>query len=1027
MENVISRISVDVATDNNFAFIKAVQGDNSTRYAYITLLDNSQPYSLSGSETVVLRGTKPDTHTIFNYCRITDSKEIEVELTTQLLAVAGEGNYEISLYGDEGSGEVLTSFPFIIYVYGSTDVEPIVSSDEFTALTNLMNNKSELAEAINKAENARDIAVEASEYSQSQAELSSDYAKISTSKAVLSTEKAAKAEASADKAKQSEVSSANSAESSSNFADISKSYAIGNTGKRTDENIDNAKYYKEEAERMVANVTNAWIPKGTITFSELPSSPTAGWIYNISDSFVSTDNFADGGGISYPAGTNVYCSEDGIWNCQVVTLTTNNSEIDTIKGLIGNSNISNVGLNITDAISNLSKNLSTENDSIVANKIQILKKNGVSDENAIKIEDASAVDNAVLVTIDWEGNASFEGDVVSTDVNGVKHNLNNKQEKLIAGDNISFSNSKTGELIINASGNTNICLEKTNPSGTGSLSLNRDKISTIGLNSVAVGYNCQATGAYSFAEGYYSNAHGDYSHAECMSTSSNKYSHSEGSDTVSSGEGSHSEGRRTTASGEYSHSEGYYTEATGNNAHSEGYYTTASGVNSHTENNGTKATGNNAHSEGYYTTASGESSHSEGKYTLASSSSCHAEGENTKATNHSSHAEGYYTVANGCRSHTEGLWTIATSDESHVIGRYNAEDVNSEFAEIVGNGYSYYDKDKRETITVRQNARTLDWNGNAWFSGDVIGRDNDKHEHILSRKQNKLTPGKNITIREDSSTGEIVIDAVIPDYDANGGSGGANGNYLAKENPVGTGSFAMNITEQTVIGDYSTSLGFYNSAGYCSFAQGAQCNAEGEYSSAQGRESKAYSNYSFVQGYKNYTNGDYSFAQGKGCEANGEYSFAQGNGCEANGIYSTAFGIACYASGDYSFAKGAYTKSNGNYSVAIGQNSEALADNSVVIGQELKSECEGQFVIGRYNEFQGLSDYVMLVGNGTTSNRKNIYTLDWSGNARYEGAISAKEFKLIDESGNSVSISKFVSVTELPDEPDPNTWYFIQE
>ena len=79
-------------------------------------MNNSQPYPLIGSEWVVLRGKKPDNHTIFNHCTINTNKEIVVELTSQLLAVAGEGIYEISLY-DVDSEEVLTSFPFIIYVY----------------------------------------------------------------------------------------------------------------------------------------------------------------------------------------------------------------------------------------------------------------------------------------------------------------------------------------------------------------------------------------------------------------------------------------------------------------------------------------------------------------------------------------------------------------------------------------------------------------------------------------------------------------------------------------------------------------------------------------------------------------------------------------------------------------------------------------------------------------------------------------------------------------------------------------------
>jgi hypothetical protein len=50
---------------------------------------------------------------------------------------------------------------------------------------------------------------------------------------------------------------------------------------------------------------------------------------------------------------------------------------------------------------------------------------------------------------------------------------------------------------------------------------------------------------------------------------------------------------------------------------------------------------------------------------------------------------------------------VATGDYSHVQGKYNIPDSSS--AHIVGNG----------SEAGRSNAHTLDWDGNAWFSGDV--------------------------------------------------------------------------------------------------------------------------------------------------------------------------------------------------------------------------------------------------------------------------------------------------------------------
>lgn len=71
-------------------------------------------------------------------------------------------------------------------------------------------------------------------------------------------------------------------------------------------------------------------------------------------------------------------------------------------------------------------------------------------------------------------------------------------------------------------------------------------------------------------------------------------------------------------------------------------------------------------------------------------------------------AFGSGTIASGEYSHAEGRTTIAQGNNQHVQGKYNIADTTS--AHIVGNGTG------RDT---RSNAHTLDWQGNAWFAGDV--------------------------------------------------------------------------------------------------------------------------------------------------------------------------------------------------------------------------------------------------------------------------------------------------------------------
>ena len=148
----------------------------------------------------------------------------------------------------------------------------------------------------------------------------------------------------------------------------------------------------------------------------------------------------------------------------------------------------------------------------------------------------------------------------------------------------------------------------------------------------------------------------------------------------------------------------------------QGANTTASGNNSHAEGDHTTASGDNSHAEGRYTTASEDNSHAEGSYTTASGFQSHTEGSATTASGYDSHAEGWGSTASGNNSHAEGHHTTASRESQHVQGEYNVIDTvgkpttRGAYADIVGNGTS---------DTKRSNAYTLDWDGNAWFAGNV--------------------------------------------------------------------------------------------------------------------------------------------------------------------------------------------------------------------------------------------------------------------------------------------------------------------
>lgn len=171
----------------------------------------------------------------------------------------------------------------------------------------------------------------------------------------------------------------------------------------------------------------------------------------------------------------------------------------------------------------------------------------------------------------------------------------------------------------------------------------------------------------------------------------------------------------------------------------------------------TVASGQASHAEGYQTTASGDNSHAEGYGTKASGFAAHAEGAHTVASNIYSHAEGIDTKATGPYSHAEGESTVASGTDQHVQGRRNIKDENDKYAHIVGNGNS----------TKASNAYTLDWEGNAWFAGDVYvhstsGTNKDEGSVRLATEDQLTSCGRLLIRSKKNNDGTITYSASFP-------------------------------------------------------------------------------------------------------------------------------------------------------------------------------------------------------------------------------------------------------------------------
>lgn len=132
-------------------------------------------------------------------------------------------------------------------------------------------------------------------------------------------------------------------------------------------------------------------------------------------------------------------------------------------------------------------------------------------------------------------------------------------------------------------------MSSTNPTGTGSFSLNRKADTTVGEYSVAEGLD---------------------------NTASGQASHAEGNITIASGINAHSEGFATQATAFFAHAEGDNTKATAQSAHAEGSASVASAGWSHAEGAATQAHSEGSHTEGWKTDAWGEYQHVQGKYNI---------------------------------------------------------------------------------------------------------------------------------------------------------------------------------------------------------------------------------------------------------------------------------------------------------------------------------------------------------------------------------------------------------------------------
>lgn len=306
----ITNINIDFC-DKKYIMVNAKQNDKNSRFLLVACYNRGDFYPINKSDhSTFVRCKKSDGYSVFNACDITDDKKILVELTEQMLASAGICHVDL-IVANRGSARL------------DPDTGEVVSIDNASILSTMTFCIDVSETAIDNSE--IESTYEFDGFNATIEKITAEYQEVVRLAKSYATGNAGgiRDDEDTDNAKyyyEQSLENVNNASGSEinalNSYNLAKSYAIGGTGTRANEDKDNAKYYCQMVKDIVNNFENGFVPMGTVAFSELATvEKVAGFIYNISDDFVTDSTFKEGAGKSYTAGTNVYCTADGYWDC----------------------------------------------------------------------------------------------------------------------------------------------------------------------------------------------------------------------------------------------------------------------------------------------------------------------------------------------------------------------------------------------------------------------------------------------------------------------------------------------------------------------------------------------------------------------------------------------------------------------------------------------------------------------------------------------------------------------------------------
>lgn len=369
--------------------VHVVQYDDSLPLLAVKLFSDGQPYTIPSNANISIKLGKSDGKFVYNPALGCDSTRhiAYFEITYQMVVLAETVSPVIEVR--IGSSIAASSSIGIIIDRNPIQRDDIESTSEWKVIQEALDYSKEAISAAASASASRSAAAtseqnalsyrnaaqtaatnaansaSAAATSASNARTSENNAANSASNSATSAAKAKTSETNAKtsetNAKASEDNIAGCEENCALNAKAARSYAVGDTDYRTGENTDNAKYYYQQV-KQISEGLGGIIPMGTISFEELTAqTKESGYMFNISDEFESDNTFKDGGGIKYPAGTNVYYTADGYWDCLAGSLISGikgNAESEYRRGFV-NITPENIGSYDKESVDNLISGLNS--------------------------------------------------------------------------------------------------------------------------------------------------------------------------------------------------------------------------------------------------------------------------------------------------------------------------------------------------------------------------------------------------------------------------------------------------------------------------------------------------------------------------------------------------------------------------------------------------------------------------------------------------------------------------------------------